>query len=160
VGVVAYGAAVAGDELADQSTWIMDNAARIGGGVLIAAGIYQLTPLKYVCLNKCRTPMAFILNSWRDGYVGSFRMGLEHGAYCLGCCWLLFVILFPLGIMNVAVLALITLLIFAGKSTPIGRQTAMLAAVALVAYGVLVIFVPDLLPTVMDNPSTMNANMQ
>ncbi len=160
VGVVAYGAAVAGDELADQSTWIMDNAARIGGGVLIAAGIYQLTPLKYVCLNKCRTPMAFILNSWRDGYVGSFRMGLEHGAYCLGCCWLLFVILFPLGIMNVAVLALITLLIFAEKSTPIGRQAAMLAAVALVAYGVLVIFVPDLLPTVMDNPSTMNANMQ
>jgi len=152
-GVVAYGAAVAGDELADRSMWLMDNAARIGGGVLIAAGLYQLSPLKYVCLNKCRSPMAFILNSWRDGYAGSFRMGLEHGAYCLGCCWLLFVILFPLGMMNIAVLALITLLIFAEKSTPIGRQVAALAAVALIAYGVLVIFVPDALPMMMDDSS-------
>ncbi len=154
-GAVAYGLAVAGDELADQSTWIMDNAARIGGGVLIAAGIYQFTPLKYVCLNKCRTPMAFILNSWRDGYAGSFRMGLEHGAYCLGCCWLLFVILFPLGMMNIAVLALITLLIFAEKSTTFGRQIAVFAAVALIAYGALVVFVPDALPTMMDDSSAM-----
>jgi predicted metal-binding membrane protein len=156
-GVVAYVVAVAGDELADQSTWIMDNAARIGGGVLIAAGVYQLTPLKYVCLNKCRTPMAFILNSWRDGYAGSFGMGLEHAAYCLGCCWLLFVILFPLGMMNIAVLALITLLIFAEKSTPFGRQIAAFAAVALIGYGILVVFVPDALPMAMDNSSAMDA---
>ena len=156
-GVVAYGVAVAGDELAAQSTWIMDNAARIGGGVLIAAGIYQLTPLKYVCLNKCRTPIAFILNSWRDGYAGSFRMGLEHAAYCLGCCWLLFVILFPLGMMNIAVLALITLLIFTEKSTAVGRQIAALAAFALIAYGALVVFVPDALPMAMDNSPAMDA---
>src|SRR5262245_30304257 len=127
-GVVAYGAAVGGDALADESAWLMDNAPRIGGAVLIAAGIYQLSPLKYVCLNKCRSPMSFILNSWRDGYGGSFRMGLEHGAYCLGCCWLLFIILFPLGMMNIAILALVTLLIFAEKSTPFGRQIAGMAA--------------------------------
>ena len=145
-GIGAFGAAVAGDELADQSIWVMDNAARIGGGVLVAAGLYQLSPLKSVCLNKCRSPMIFILNSWRDGYVGSFRMGLEHGAYCLGCCWLLFVILFPLGMMNIAVLALITLLIFAEKSTAFGRQIAVLAAVALIVYGAIVVFVPDALP--------------
>jgi predicted metal-binding membrane protein len=156
-GVVAYGVAVAGDELAAQSTWITDNAARIGGGVLIAAGVYQLTPLKYVCLNKCRTPIAFILNSWRDGHAGSFRMGLEHATYCLGCCWLLFVILFPLGMMNIAVLALITLLIFAEKSTAFGRQIAALAAFALIAYGALVVFVPDALPMAMDNSPAMDA---
>jgi predicted metal-binding membrane protein len=148
-GLAAYGIAVAGDELAGQSAWIMDNAARIGGGVLIAAGLYQLSPLKSICLSKCRTPISFILNSWRDGYAGSFRMGAEHGVYCLGCCWMLFVILFPLGMMNVAAMALITLLIFAEKSTPVGRQMAALAAAGLIAYGVLVIAFPDLLPTVM-----------
>ena len=61
------------------------------------AGIYQLTPLKELCLSKCRTPIRFIMTSWRDGTAGAFRMGLFHGIYCLGCCWLLFVILFPLG---------------------------------------------------------------
>jgi predicted metal-binding membrane protein len=154
-GVLAYGVAVAGDALADESNWVMDNAARIGGGLLIAAGIYQLSPLKYVCLNKCRSPISFILNSWRDGFGGSFRMGLEHGVYCLGCCWLLFLILFPLGMMNIAVLALITLLIFAEKSAPIGRQVAILAAVALIVYGAVVIFVPDALPMMMDDSQAM-----
>jgi predicted metal-binding membrane protein len=154
-GVIAYGAAVAGDALADKSMWVMDNAPRIGGALLIAAGVYQLSPLKYVCLNKCRSPISFILNSWRDGFAGSFRMGLEHGAYCLGCCWLLFAILFPLGMLNIAVLALITLLIFAEKSTPIGRQVATLAAVALIVYGAVVIFVPDALPMTMNDSEAM-----
>jgi len=153
-GVAAYGVAVAADEAADRSMWVMENAPRMGGGVLIAAGLYQLSPLKSICLNKCRTPMAFILNSWRDGYAGSFRMGLEHGAYCLGCCWLLFVILFPLGMLNIGAMALITFLIFAEKSTPIGRHIAALAAVGLVIYGALVIFVPDALPTMMSDSST------
>ncbi len=148
-GAMAYGAAVLGDELADRFGWIMDNAPRIGGGLLVLAGLYQLSPLKYTCLSKCRTPMSFIMTSWRDGYAGSFRMGLEHGVYCLGCCWLLFAILFPLGMMNIAVLAAITLLIFAEKSTPIGRRVAQFAALALVAYGVLVVFVPDALPTML-----------
>ncbi len=76
-------------------------------------------------------------------------MGLEHGAYCLGCCWLLFVILFPLGIMNVAAMAVLTLLIFAEKSLPIGQQIARLAAIALMVYGALVMFVPATLPTMM-----------
>ena len=150
-GVLAYGAAVLGNELADQLTWVMDNAARVGGGVLILAGLYQLSPLKRACLSKCRTPFDFVLRSWRDGYGGSFRMGLEHGVYCFGCCWLLFVILFPLGMMNIAALALITLLIFAEKSTPIGRRVALLAGVGLIAYGALVVFVPEALPTMMAN---------
>jgi len=145
-GVAAYGLAVGGDELADRSRWIMDNAERIGGALLVAAGVYQLTPLKTACLSRCRSPVSFLLTSWRDGYGGSLRMGFEHAAYCLGCCWLLFLILFPLGMMNIAVLALVTLLIFVEKSTPLGRQAAALAAAALIAYGALVIFVPEALP--------------
>jgi predicted metal-binding membrane protein len=157
-GIAAYGLAVAGDDLANRWAWLMDNAGRIGGGVLIAAGLYQLSPLKTMCLSKCRSPMSFILTSWRDGYGGSFRMGVEHGAYCFGCCWLLFAILFPLGMMNVAAMALITLLIFAEKSTPIGMQAAKFGALALVAYGALVIAAPHLLPTVMDNGGMSEMN--
>lgn len=148
-GVAAYGAAVGAERLAGQSAWLMDNAAAIGGIVLLLAGLYQLSPLKRSCLSKCRTPLDFIMTSWRPGRIGSFRMGLEHGMYCLGCCWLLFVILFPLGVMNVAIMALITVLIFAEKSLAVGPQVARAAAGALVVYGALVILRPDLLPTMM-----------
>ena len=154
-GVLAYLLAVGGERLAGQSMWIMDNAARLGAGLLILAGIYQLTPLKYACLSKCRSPVQFIMTSWRDGYAGSFRMGLEHGAYCLGCCWMLFVILFPLGMMNIAAMAVITLLIFAEKSLPWGVRVSRIAAVALIVYGVTVLASPELLPTVMDNGMDM-----
>jgi predicted metal-binding membrane protein len=148
-GALAYAAALGATELADNSMWVMDNAARIGGGVLVLAGLYQLSPLKDICLSKCRAPMAFVLTSWRDGYGGALRMGLEHGLYCLGCCWLFFVIVFPLGMMNVALLAAIVLLIFAEKSLPFGQRAKQLAAFGLLAYGMLVTFVPDALPTAM-----------
>jgi predicted metal-binding membrane protein len=161
-GVLAYGGAVATERLADRSMWLTDNAPRIGALVLIAAGLYQLSPLKDACLSKCRTPMQFILTSWRDGLRGAWRMGIEHGLYCLGCCWMLFVILFPLGIMNIGVMVLITLLIFAEKSLPAVRVTAALAAVILVAYGIVVLVKPDVLPTAMnhDTMSAMNAGME
>jgi predicted metal-binding membrane protein len=87
------------------------------------------------------------MSSWRDGYGGTFRMGLEHGSYCLGCCWLLFVILFPLGMLNIAALAAITVLIFAEKSMPLGHRIGQVGALALIAYGLLAVFVPDSLPT-------------
>ena len=148
-GVLAYVAASVGDSLAEDSMWLMDNASRIGGVVLVLAGLYQLSPLKTTCLGKCRTPMSFILGSWRDGQGGAIRMGFEHAAYCFGCCWLLFVILFPLGMMNIAAMALITLLIFAEKSLAIGRHAAKAAAVALVLYGVIVVAMPDALPIMM-----------
>ncbi|MGH2361520.1 MAG: DUF2182 domain-containing protein [bacterium] len=146
-GALAYTAAIGAAKLAQESMWLMDNAARLGGCVIVLAGLYQLSTLKHSCLSKCRTPLDFILSSWRDGYGGSFRMGLEHGAYCLGCCWLLFVILFPLGVMNVAAMVLITLLIFAEKSLPVGRQIARVVGLGLMAYGALVVFVPGALPT-------------
>ncbi len=146
-GVVAYPLALGAETLAGQSMWLMNNAPRIGGAFLVVAGLYQLSPLKHMCLAKCRTPLQFILGSWRDGYGGAFRMGFVHGAYCLGCCWLLFVILFPLGIMNIAVMALLTVLIYAEKSFSIGRQISQIAGVALILYGVLLVLVPALLPT-------------
>ena len=139
-GVAAYGAATGAGHLADRYMWLMDHAEQIGGGVLVAAGIYQLTPLKYACLSKCRSPMSFVMRSWRDGAAGTVRMGAEHAVYCLGCCWFLFAILFPLGIMNVGIMALITVLIFAEKSLPGGQRIAMVAAAALVVYGAAVTF--------------------
>lgn len=82
-------------------------------------------------------------------------MGAKHGAYCLGCCWLLFVILFPIGIMNVAAMAVITALIFAEKSLPFGRRIGQIAALGLIAYGLLAVLVPGMLPTNMQSPSGM-----
>lgn len=148
-GFVAYLAALGLDALASRSMFLMDNAGRIGGVVLVAAGLYQLSPLKNVCLAKCRTPTQFLMTSWRNGYGGALRMGIEHGVFCLGCCWLLFVILFPLGMMNVAVLALLTALIFAEKVLPVGRAVSLIAGAALMAYGVLVLVLPAFLPGTM-----------
>jgi predicted metal-binding membrane protein len=116
---------------------------------LIAAGIYQASPLKNVCLARCRTPMQFLMTSWREGYGSALRMGVQHGVYCLGCCWLLFVVLFPLGMMNVAALVLITVLIFAEKVLPLGRPVALMTGFALIVYGAVVVAVPVLLPSPM-----------
>jgi len=145
-GVLAYFLAIGVEKLAGQSMWLMENATRISGAILVIAGLYQLSPLKNVCLSKCRTPLQFLLTSWHDGYAGAFRMGIEHGTSCLGCCWLLFVILFPLGLMNIAVMALVTALIFAEKALPIGRQISKLAGVGLIVYGVIVLFLPAAFP--------------
>jgi predicted metal-binding membrane protein len=146
-GVVAYAGALAAEAVAARAGLSAATAARIGGAILVAAGIYQLTPLKDLCLTKCRTPVGFIMTSWRDGAAGAFRMGLVHGGYCLGCCWLLFVILFPLGIMNIAAMAMITLVVFAEKAMPRGRLIARGTAVVLVAYGAAVLVTPWTLPT-------------
>lgn len=147
LGVLAYTAALVAERLADRSAWLMDQAGRIGGLVLVAAGLYQLTPLKGFCLSRCRSPLAFILHSWRDGPIGAFRMGVEHGLYCAGCCWLLFVILFPLGMLNVAALAAITAVIYAEKALPLGPRVRFAAAAALITYGSATLIMPDLLPT-------------
>jgi predicted metal-binding membrane protein len=146
-GVVAYVGAIGAEAVAARAALLPATAARIGGAVLILAGLYQLTPLKDLCLSKCRTPIGFIMTSWRDGTVGALRMGLLHGLWCLGCCWLLFAILFPLGIMNIAAMAVLTALIFAEKTLPWGLRATRTTAALLVAYGVLVVTFPLALPT-------------
>jgi predicted metal-binding membrane protein len=148
-GVAAYAGAVAAEAIAARAALSSATTARIGGAVLVAAGLYQLTPLKEACLSKCRTPISFIMTSWRDGTAGALHMGALHGLYCLGCCWLLFVILFPLGIMNIAAMAGITALVFAEKTLPWGRPVARVTSVALVAYGAAVLAAPQVLPTFM-----------
>ena len=146
-GVAAFAGARAAETIGQHAALSPTTAARIGGAVLVAAGLYQLTPMKDICLSKCRTPITFIMTAWRDGAIGALRMGVLHGAYCLGCCWLLFVILFPLGIMNIAAMAAVTLLAFAEKTLPWGRPPARVAAGALVVYGAVVIVAPWALPT-------------
>jgi predicted metal-binding membrane protein len=146
-GVLAFALATLVDNLATDTNWLSDEWARLAGVLLIAAGLYQLTPLKDVCLSKCRSPMSFLMTSWRDGKVGAIQMGLLHGAYCLGCCWLLFVILLPLGVMNLAAMVVIALFVFAEKCLPVGSRLARAGALVLVALGVAVTLFPDVLPT-------------
>jgi predicted metal-binding membrane protein len=135
-------------------------AAQLGGAIIVVAGIYQLTPLKDVCLSKCREPIDFIVTSWRGGATSALEIGLLYGAYCLGCCWLLFVILFPLGIMNVGAMAVVTLIIFAERTLPWPRLAPYATAGALVLYGALVITSPQLLPTFQqDGGAAMPAEM-
>ncbi|GAC1443474.1 MAG: DUF2182 domain-containing protein [Chloroflexota bacterium] len=146
VGIVALLAATGAQQLGDHTTWLADSGRRLSGLLLVGAGIYQFTPLKHACLAKCRSPLAFLMTSWHDGRAGAVRMGLTHGLYCLGCCWLFFAILFPLGMMNIVVLAIMTFVIFAEKSLPFGERIAQLAAIVLIAYGVAIMAFPQLLP--------------
>lgn len=114
----------------------------LSAGVLIAAGIYQVLPLKELCLANCRNPLAVLTMRWRPGATGAFRMGLEHGTYCIGCCWLLMALLFVAGVMNLLWVALIAVFVFAEKLLPWPRHTSRLASAALIAAGILVALLP------------------
>ena len=108
------------------------------GLTLVLAGLYQFTPLKRVCLRHCRSPFGFLAAHWREGYVGALRMGVWHGAYCVGCCWALFAVLVAAGVMSLAWMLLLTLVVFAEKVVPHGRRTAGVVGLLLVVLGVLV----------------------
>jgi predicted metal-binding membrane protein len=105
------------------------------GAVLIGAGIYQFTPLKGVCLAKCRMPLAFLLTEWRDGSRGAFVMGLRHGLYCVGCCWLVMALLFVGGVMNLVWIALLAVVVLAEKALPYGQWVGRVLGIAAVAWG-------------------------
>jgi predicted metal-binding membrane protein len=106
-----------------------------GGVYFIFAGIYQFTPLKNVCLRHCRSPFAFVLNHWRDGWDGALRMGTSHGAYCLGCCWVLMALLFAVGVMNLIWVAAIAAFVFAEKLLPGGVWVGRVGGSAMAAFG-------------------------
>ena len=114
-------------------------SAGLSAAALIAASLYQLTPLKQACLSKCRNPLQFFMMRWRAGPGGAFRMGLEHGAYCLGCCWALMLLLFVAGVMNLAWVALIAAFIFAEKLLPRGRLISHAAGAMLILSGIWVL---------------------
>ena len=111
----------------------------LGAIVVIAAGIYQLTALKSVCLTHCRSPFDFVLNHWRAGTAGALRMGMEHGLFCLGCCWFLMALLFAAGIMSLLWMAAITLYVFVEKLFPAGQWIARISGVAMLGFGIYLI---------------------
>jgi predicted metal-binding membrane protein len=131
----------------------------LAGGVLIAAAVYQLTPLKDVCLRKCRNPLMFLLTSWRPGRLGALRMGIGHGAWCVGCCWALMAALFALGVMSIGWMAFIAALIATEKLLPWQALANRGIALLLVALGIAVAFVPGRVPglTLPDSPQAARA---
>lgn len=110
---------------------------RFAGALLIAAGVYQLTPLKRACLTQCQTPLGFLMTHWRDGAIGAFQMGLRHGVYCLGCCWALMGVLFAVGVMNLAWVAVLTAFILLERMGESGARVARIGGVLLVGVGIL-----------------------
>jgi predicted metal-binding membrane protein len=106
-----------------------------GGALLIGAGIFQWTPAKHSCLQHCRSPLQFLMGSWREGRAGALWMGVQHGAYCTVCCWMLMVILFVAGVMNMVWVAAITLLVVLEKLSPKSWRADRLVGLALIAWG-------------------------
>ncbi len=107
----------------------------VGGVILMAAGFYQVTPLKQVCLRHCRSPLGFFMTEWREGPAGAFTMGLRHGVFCVGCCWMLMGLLFAAGVMNLLWVALIAIFVLLEKVLPWERLIANAAGLALIGAG-------------------------
>ncbi|MER8830070.1 DUF2182 domain-containing protein [Mesorhizobium sp. M0938] len=114
--------------MSSQSRWL-------SGIVLIAAGLYQLSPLKNACLSHCRTPTAFLARHWRPHTFGALRLGALHGAFCVGCCWMLMVLLFVGGVMNLVWVAALAILVLVEKAFPAGQWVGRAAGIALIAWG-------------------------
>jgi predicted metal-binding membrane protein len=152
--VAGYFLAWAGFSLAATLVqWVLDRTALLdnrmasanlllGALVLMAAGLYQWTPLKDTCLAHCQTPIGFLMRhgGFRSNVRGCLRLGLLHGTYCVGCCWILMALLFVVGVMNVLWIALLALLVLLEKLTPRGRQIARVAGVACIAAGAWLLF--------------------
>jgi predicted metal-binding membrane protein len=107
------------------------------GAVLLAAGLYQLSPLKFACVRQCRSPAEFLNRHWRPGWNGAVRLGLRHGAYCLGCCWMLMALLFVGGVMNLLWIVGLTLIVAIEKLAPRGPLIGRAAGLAITAWGML-----------------------
>jgi predicted metal-binding membrane protein len=114
-------------------------SARAAGAMLMAAGAYQLTPLKAACLIRCQSPLGFLMRNWRDGSSGAFLMGLRHGVFCLGCCWALMGVLFVVGVMNLVWVAVLTGFILLEKLGPPGARVARVGGAILIAGGLVLV---------------------
>ena len=122
-------------EAALLSPMMVSTSALLGGGLLIAAGLFQFTPLKHLCLTQCRTPFGFISTHWREGTRGALWMGIRHGSYCVGCCWILMALLFVAGVMNLLWIAVIAGFVLLEKVVPRGEWVSRAAGVILLAWG-------------------------
>lgn len=128
------------DRAALLSPMMVSRSPALGAGLLIAAGIYQWLPIKERCLRHCRSPVHFISTHWRDGVPGAFRMGVSHGAYCLGCCWVLMTLLFVGGVMNLLWIAAITLFVLLEKVLPLGDVGGRIMGLLMILTGGLFAF--------------------
>ncbi|HSD79581.1 MAG TPA: DUF2182 domain-containing protein [Solirubrobacteraceae bacterium] len=145
-GLVVYGTYRLGRDVAGgQLAW--DAGGRwAAGGVLLLAAAYELTPAKGACLSRCRSPLGFLLGSWRDGPRGALEMGARHGAWCVGCCWALMASLLALGVMSLAWMAFVAGLIALEKTLPWRRVATWGTVAVLLVLGVLVLAAPDAVP--------------
>lgn len=134
--MVAVGAQWGLETLSLLSPMLESANVVLGGGLLLAAGAYQLTPLKQACLSHCRSPLQFILAHWRNGLGGAFRMGVEHGSFCVGCCWFLMGLLFFGGVMNLYWIAGIAVFVMLEKTIPAGHWISRMVGVALIVWGI------------------------
>jgi predicted metal-binding membrane protein len=146
VGATAFVVAVAGGRnVGDVLAW--DRGGRwIAGAILVVAALYELTPLKDVCLGKCRSPLGFLLGAWRSGSWGAVQMGARHGAWCVGCCWALMASLFALGVMSIVWMAIVAGLIAIEKTVPWRRTATYGTAGVLLVVGLLLLLAPDVIP--------------
>jgi predicted metal-binding membrane protein len=129
-------AAAASQRALTKSSMVL-NSSGAQAAVLIAAGLYQLSPLKGACLSQCRSPAQFISRHWRPGWDGAVRLGILHGAFCLGCCWLLMALLFVGGIMNLLWIVGLTMIVAVEKLAPRGPLFGRAAGVALIGWGLV-----------------------
>lgn len=107
----------------------------VAAAIVIGAGVYQVTPFKGACLSHCRSPLGFLMTRWREGPTGAFRMGATHGLFCLGCCWALMIVLFAVGVMNLAWVAALTVLVLIEKLTPAGLLLSRVSGLAMIGFG-------------------------
>jgi predicted metal-binding membrane protein len=140
-GLFSLGQDVLGGDLAWQA-----GGRWFAGGVLALAAVYEITPLKDVCLAKCRSPIGFLLGSWRDGRLGALEMGSRHGGWCFGCCWALMAALFALGVMSLAWMAFVAALIALEKTVPWGRAVRWGTAAVLLALAIAIVAAPHDIP--------------
>jgi predicted metal-binding membrane protein len=153
-GLVAYAVLWAGHEVSPAFLAWDEAGPYVAGAVIFAGGIYQLTRLKDACLSTCRSPFEFLLTAWRPGRLGALRMGVEHGAWCLGCCWALMASLIALGVMSVGWMLFIAALIALEKLLPWKAVANRSIAILLATLGLAVAFVPQDVPG-LTTPSAM-----
>jgi predicted metal-binding membrane protein len=146
VGLLAFALAVAGGAAFGGVLHWGRAGQWVAGSTLIVAAAYELTPLKNVCLSKCRSPLGVLIGSWRDGFPGALEMGARNGAWCVGCCWALMASLFALGIMSIAWMAFVAALIAVEKMLPWRRVATYGTAGLLLVLGVLLLAAPDAIP--------------
>jgi predicted metal-binding membrane protein len=145
-GVVAYGLFHLGRTLFGADLSWHSGGQRVAPGVLTIAALYEFTPLKHACLEKCRSPLGFLVGTWRDGRRGAIEMGARHGAWCLGCCWALMAALFALGVMSLAWMALVAALITLENTLPWRRVATWASAAVLLILGSVLIAAPHAVP--------------